>query len=127
MNLYDKLLEAKSVEQQCVAYRVELEELIAKQLGVKEEGSETHTIEEDDNTYKVVVTGVINRRLDVAIWDAVSKKIPENLRPVKYKPEVDIKGMRYIQNNEPEIYTIFAEAMTAKPGKTSVKVEKVKA
>lgn len=43
---------------------------------------------------------------------------------MKYKLEADAKGMKYLIDNEPELWSGIAEAFTTTPGKIQVKVEK---
>lgn len=75
--------------------------------------------------YKVTVTAKVNRTIDVAALNALWPEIPEGARRVfPAKPSLDLKELRYWQNNEPETYARFiAPAITAKPGKPAVKVE----
>lgn len=120
MSIYDDWLEAKAREEKAREDRIAAEEQIVSQLGCKEEGSQSHKLD----GYKVTVTGKINRTLDAAAWDSVADKVPANLSPVKYKPSLDTRGLKYLQQNEPDIYRIVAEAITAKPGKPAIKVEK---
>lgn len=120
MSIYDDWLEAKAREEKAREDRIAAEEKIVSQLGCKEEGSQSHKLD----GYNVTVTGKINRTLDAAAWDSVSDKVPANLSPVKYKPALDTRGLKYLQQNEPDIYRIVAEAITAKPGKPAIKVEK---
>lgn len=113
-------LSAKAVEDNAKEARIAAEEAVVAILGCKEEGSETHK----QYGYKVTITGRVNRTIDQSAWDSVADKIPSHLSPIKYKPALDLKGLRYLQQNEPGIYRIAAEAITATPGKPSVKIEK---
>ena len=45
------------------------------------------------------------------------------LLPLKVKELLDEKRLKYIRNNEPEVYAIFAKALTATPAKPNVTVE----
>lgn len=110
---------AKLVEAGAIKARIDIENKIIAITGAKEEGSKTHPAGE----LKITVTGKINRSLDVVAWDAIAPKVPEQLRPVKYKPEIDIKGLRYLESNEPKIYKLVAQAIVAKPGKTAVEIK----
>lgn len=98
---------------------IETEEKIIALVGNKEEGSQTQKTDQ----FKITTTGVINRRLDPALLDAVIDQIPLHLRPIKTKVELDKKGYAYIKENEPAIYKLLSPAVTIKPGKTSVKIE----
>ncbi len=116
--LSQKWLEYKSAEETAKARRIEIEEAIVTQLGVREEGSQTH----DLGTHKIIVTGVINRTLDKEVWESIKEKIAEDRRPVTYEPKLDVAGVKWLQKNDPDTYRVFAQALTIKPGKTNVKV-----
>lgn len=120
MELFEQWLKAKRQEDDARRMRIELEMMIVDYYGCKDEGSQTHK----EGDFKVTITGKVNRTLDAAAWDSVADKVPANLSPVAYKPSLDLKGLRYLQQNEPEVYRIVAEAITAKPGKPSIKVER---
>lgn len=109
-------IEAKKAEIKANKDRVDLEEELIALLGAKEEGSETHNIDD----FKIAITGRLNRKVD---WDVFDKLgIPVDLQPVKIKRELDLKGLRYLEDNEPSIYKKLAKAMTVEPAKTSVTV-----
>jgi len=99
----------------------DVENRIIKHLGSRDEGSKTH----NEGNYKVTITAKINRVLDTNLWESVKSALPLHLHPVKYKPTLDIKGVRYLQENEPDAYKQVAQAITAKPGKLVVKVVEV--
>jgi len=111
--------EAKKVEDDARKQRVQIESRIIDLIGCKEEGSQTV----DAGDWKIKVTGKINRTLDQAAWEAIAPSIPEALRPVTYKPALDMKGLRYLKDNEPDTYRRIAEAIVAKPGKPAVEVK----
>lgn len=111
--------EAKRDEDESRQARVAIEQQIINLTGCKEEGSQTHRAGE----YRVTVTGKINRTLDRAAWEAIAPHIPEDLRPVEYAPKLDTKGLRYLQENDPNVYRHVCEAVVAKPGKPSVEVK----
>lgn len=109
-------MDAKSQEIAANKRRLEIEEELLSFLTTKTEGSESHQI----GPYKVTLTGRLNRKVD---WDMVKALgVPSALNPVKEKPELDLKGLRYLESNEPEIYKTFCKAMTIEPAKTSVTV-----
>lgn len=120
MTLYEEWLSAKAEEDAARQRRIDLESDIVAEHGCKDEGSATHHAD----GYKITITGRMNRTLDRAAWESIAPDIPENLRPVEYKPSLDVKGLRYLQQNEPALYAKAAEAITAKPGKAAVKIEK---
>lgn len=109
-------MDAKNKEIDANKKRSEIEEELLGLLTSKDEGSTSHQI----GPYKVTLTGRLNRKVD---WDALAKlPIPAGLLPVKQKPELDLKGVRYLEDNEPETFKIFCKAMTIEPAKTSVTV-----
>lgn len=109
-------IEAKKAEIKANKDRVDLEDELIALLGAKEEGSETHNIDD----FKIAITGRLNRKVD---WDVFDKLcIPSDMQPVKVKRELDLKGLRYLEDNEPTIYKKLAKAMTVEPAKTSVTV-----
>ena len=112
---------AKIAEARATAARIDLESQLVALVGVRDEGSQTHR----GDAYKVTITGVINRRVDVAALDAVASAMPRALfeQVFRYKPEVIAAGVRYLMNNEPEAYALAAQAITATPGKPGVKIE----
>lgn len=109
-------MDAKNEEIAANKRRLALEEELLSFLTTKTEGSESHQI----GPYKVTLTGRLNRKVD---WELVKTLgVPDSLSPVKYKPELDLKGFRYLESNEPEIYKTFCKALTVEPAKTSVTV-----
>lgn len=109
-------IEAKKAEIEANKKRVDIEDELIALLGAKTEGSETHNIDD----FKIAITGRLNRKMD---WDVFDKlNIPADMQPVKIKREIDLKGLRYIEDNEPTIYKKLAKAMTVEPAKTSVTV-----
>ena len=117
----DELFQAKAEEDKAKAKRIELEEELIGLVGQKQEGSKTHTIGE----YKITITGVLKRKIDWDMFDAaIAAKIPESLQPVKIKRELDETGVKFLENNEPQIYKVLLPALTIEPGKTNVKITK---
>ena len=112
-------LEAKQMEASWRDTRILMENSILEITGSKPEGSETHSAGE----FKVTVTGKMTRTLDADLWESVKDSIPEDLRPVTYKPSLDLKGLRYLQENKPEIYAIAAKAIETKPAKTAIAIK----
>lgn len=119
LEIAEDLFNAKLDEAKATAKRIALEEELIELVGAKKEGAQTHTI----GDYKVTITGRINRKIDWDVFDkSISSKIPESLHPVKVKRELDETGIRYLENNEPQLYKILAKALTVKPAKTNVTI-----
>ncbi len=110
-------LSAKAIEAKAVADRVAIEEKIVAVTGKKDEGSQTH----DADGFKITVRGVINRKMDWDKWKEVEPQIPAELRPVKQKPELDDKGVKWLQANRPDLYALLP--LETKPGKTGIDIK----
>lgn len=114
--------EAKLKEERAKAERLAAEETLLDLLDFdKLEGSSTSKTE--DGLWKVTLTAKLDRKLDEDAWRLVEERIPAELRPVKAKLELDLKGLKWLEANEPEIYALLAPCLTVKPAKTAVKVE----
>lgn len=119
IEIADELFAAKLAEKEANERRVALEEELIALVGAKEEGAQTHTI----GDFKITITGKLNRKIDWEMFDqSIASKIPESLQPVKVKRELDETGVKYLANNEPQLYKILATALTVKPAKTSVTI-----
>ena len=110
-----KLAESKANEG-----RVEIEQQIIQLIGfVKLEGSQS--VKNKD--FKISLTGKLDRKLDVAAYMLIESQLPENMRPVKTKIDLDITGLKCMEKNEPELAKLVANCVTTKPAKISVKVD----
>ena len=119
-------LEAAKIEEEAAKQkRIDAENALLPFLAEKDEGSVTHRAD----GWKVTVTYGMNRSVDQAAVDAVRAAMPVALFENAFRPKWDlsITGLRYLQNNEPETYAIAAQAITAKPAKPSVCLERVEA
>lgn len=116
----ERVIGLKLQENQAKAARIEAEQALIALCGVKSEGSSTHKGER----YKVMTTGTMYRKVDEAALGAVRERLgPTMFESVfRYKPEVITAGLRYLQSNEPQLYAIAAQAITATPGKPAVEV-----
>jgi hypothetical protein len=110
---------AKQAEDKANAERIRIEEQLSAALDVPTEGSKTHKID----GYKVTLTQPVTRKLDLDAWEKVKGKCPDALVPIKTKIEADAAGMKWLQDNEPQIWKRIASAFETKPGKIGVKVE----
>lgn len=115
--LAESLLRAKAVERKANADRIAAEEALIAALGKRDEGAQTHNID----GFKITITGKVSRKMDWKAWMEIEESIPPALRPVKMKPELDERGVKYLQANEPEIYKLLP--LTVTPAKTAVDVE----
>lgn len=112
-------LEAKAAETKANKARIAIEDDIVALAGKKDEGAQTHAID----GFKVTITGKVSRKMDWDKWAQVKAQIPENLRPVKIKEELDERGVKYLADNEPAIYKLLP--IEVKPAKTAVEIKVV--
>jgi len=112
-------LEAKRDEKKANLRRLDIEAQLAQAIEIKSEGASTTHIE----GYKITATQPISRKVDPVAWEKVKSKLPPILWPVKFKLEADVAGCKYLANNEPELWSMVAEAFEAKPGKIGFKIE----
>lgn len=116
---------AKDAERLANRARLDAEEKLLALIGdLPTEG----TTRRDAGDYQVTVTSSVNRKVDQAKLQTIASQIPEAFaaRLFRWKAEVNTGELRFIQNNEPELYAVVATAIEAKPAKPSVKVEQVK-
>lgn len=112
--------QAKANEKAANAERVALEDQIVAITGKREEGSQTHEVE---GGFKVTVTGKVTRKMDWKEWEKIKSGIPSELHPVKYKPELDEAGVKWLQENNADVYRQLP--IETKPAKTAVDVKVV--
>jgi hypothetical protein len=118
--IVDDLWAAKQAESEAKTKRIELEEELIALLGAKEEGQQKHII----GDYKVTIEGKLLRKIDWKAFDAnIASKIPVAMHPVKMIRELDVTGVKYLANNEPQLYRLLSSALTVTPAKTYVKIE----
>lgn len=111
---------AKAAEAKANKERVAIEEQLIALLGAKEEGSSTHELA---NGLKVTLTGKMSYKADMALLMSLAGALPENMRPIKMEPKLDETGAKYLRNNEPEVWSMLAPAITVSPAKTSVTIK----
>lgn len=112
-------LTAKAEESAANRRRLQIEADIVAKVGARTEGSQTS----EADGFKVTTTGKQSISMDWDKWEQVKATIAANLWPVKTKSEVDAKGVRYLQLNEPEVYAKLP--IEVKPAKTAVEVKAV--
>lgn len=118
-----KLETAKAEETKAREYRIAVENEIIQTVGVKEEGSATMK----SDFYKVTTTTGITRTLDSKKWAEIHPLLPAAIanRVVRQKPELDIRQLKALKDLSPEQYAIVARAVTSKPRKASVRIERL--
>lgn len=79
-----------------------------------------------EDKYKVSISKTMTTKLDQDKYIVVRQTIPSDLRPERIKFDLDKAGYDYLKANNKEIYTLVSDCVTFTPGKTTIKVEKVK-
>lgn len=113
------LKEAKAAETAARNARLEIEELIIDAVGSKEEGA----FNADGDNYRLTTTGKLNRKIDDV--RGLERVLPGDFfkRLVKVSHSIDTKELRYLHDNEPDIYKTVSGYITTKPAKTAVSVK----
>ncbi len=126
MNL-DQLSEeyraAKDAESLARERRYEVERKISELVGTKDEGQITSKTER----FKVTAKHKINRTIDAKKWEEIKDGLDPAiaLHLIKYKPSLDLKGYRWIRDNDPAAFAIVSKAITSKPAKVGISVEEL--
>ena len=118
------LLAAKEAERAATEARIDAEQaLIALAGDLKAEGASTLL----SDAFKVTITTKITRSVDQAKLAEVASQVPAEFgkRLIRWKPDLVLTELRYIEANEPQLYAIVAQAITAKPAKPAVEVKAV--
>lgn len=120
-NLVDQWAAAKREEEAANARRIAIEAAIISQTGEPEEGSQT--VELADGR-KLTVTSKITRTIDEQLWRSVLHDVPEHLRPIVFveTAKLDLKGLRWLRENQPNVYALVSTAITAKKAKSAIAV-----
>lgn len=120
----DCLIAARSDEQLAKERREEAERAVLSHVQPTEEG----TVRADTDSLRVAIRFSVNRSVDTAALAALAPEIPEAIgkRLLRWKPELVMTELRYLESNEPEIFAKVARAITAKPAKPSISIEPTK-
>lgn len=87
--------------------------------------ADDRTTSQKGRFYNVKTVGKINRRIDIAALEQIKQTVPQAIltKAIVLKPAIDLKGLRYLELNEPAYYNEITRAVIAKPAKTAVSVE----
>jgi len=118
--LADQWLMLKEVIQQNQKALLKVEQSLIPLLNSRADGQATTRTPMGK---KIVLKNKNNYTLNGTKLLKVRNKIPADLLPLKTKELLDEKQLKYLRNNEPETYAIFADAITAKPAKPNLTVE----
>lgn len=113
---------AKRDEEAANKRRVAFEVEIIDALGEPDEGSATHELPDGS---RLTITAKVSRTVDAQVWRQVMDRVPDALRPITFEemPKLDLKGLRWLQKNQPAVYQVVAMAITAKKAKSALSVE----
>ena len=117
--LAEQWLQQKTLEDGHRARRVEIEQQMIPHLTEKPEGSATT---ETRFGRKITLTNKNNYKLDDVALEEVIETVPANLLPLKIKTTVDVKQLKYLRNNEPDLFHKIARAFTSSPAKPAIKI-----
>ena len=119
----ERLIQAKAAEQVANHARLVAELEVLDLLG-ELDGEGTTKFEAGD--YKLTVRTSMTRNVDRDVLCQIAPNIPEAIakRVFRWKPELDLKELRYLQSNEVELYGLIAQAITMKSAKPSITVER---
>lgn len=116
---------AKAAEAAATLARRRAEEVVISAMPpLPDEGS----TKAEAGGWKATVTTSIRRTVDADKLAEIAQSIPEAIgkRLIRWSPELVTRELRFVESNEPDIYMALAPAVTAKPGKPAVKVERAK-
>lgn len=117
-----RLALSKEAEAAANAARLEAEQAVLALVGeLPTEG----TTRKDAGALACVITTSIRRKVDADKLTEIAAQIPEEIgkRLIKWKPDLVTAELRYLQNNERELYAVVAQAIEAKPAKPAIRLE----
>jgi len=117
--LAERWLQEKELEDSCKRRRIELETEMLPLLSHRPEGQ---TSTKTNQGRQIVLKTKLNRTLDGVELNKIRDKIPADLLPLQAKEVLDLKRLRYLQNNEPETYRLLAGCITTKPAKPNITI-----
>ena len=112
------ILELKEQEEVAKRQRQILEAQMAAMVATADEGTDRA----EAGRYRITVTSKLNRALDYEAYQALEAEIPEGLRCVRMKPEIDLAKLRAMDLARPGF---SAQFVTTKPAKAAVKIEEM--
>jgi hypothetical protein len=114
---------AKRVEREAQSRRRAAEEALAALIEGEPESTQTETTP----GFRVKVERKVNRSWDTDTLSAIYSDIPSAIRDrlIRTKYEVDVRELRYVENNEPAIYAAVSKALVTKPAKPTVTVDPI--
>jgi len=114
--------DAKQAERNATEKRHSVEKELLKLMSVKEEGRTTAML---TNTIRCIATAKLNYKADLKMLSDLTKSWPEADRPIKTVLEVDETALKRLRHERPETWKKLALAITLKPAKTHITLERV--
>lgn len=120
-HLAERLFEAKNAEREATAARIEIEEEILILLPAREEGSDSRLL---SNGLKLKTIGKLIYKVDLDQLIQITASWPDGFRPIKTEIKADDAILKAIRAQRPDMWREIADAVTIKPAKTAITVEK---
>lgn len=117
--LAEQWLQQKTLEDNCKARRIEIEQQMIPLLSQNSEGSATT---ETSYGRKITLTNKNNYKLDEIALREIRNHVPPNLLPLKITQALDVTRLKYLRLNEPEVYRTVSTAVTKSPAKPYIKI-----
>lgn len=111
----------KSAEQSAQAARRAVEDELIKLIDRRDEGTSKRKAGRAEIAAQFGVTYSVDADALARIADQVPPEIQK--RVIRWKPAVDARELKYLRNNEPQIYAVLAQAIEAKPGRPTFTVK----
>ena len=122
----DQLAESWIMQKKCEEgarqKRLEIEQRMLPLLEQKVEGQATTTTRHNK---KIVVKKRIKRSFDAKALSQIRNQIPTDMLPLKISEVLDVKRMKYLQNNEPETFKLFERCIVSQPEKPNISIETI--
>lgn len=116
------LEKAKAEESAAKANRLKIEDAIAAEIGVKDEGTTTQKTE----FYKISTTGGVTRKItDLVQLMGAAGELSNSL--VRTKHELNTTQLKAIRTGNPDLYIEISRFIETTPRKPSIKVEQIEA
>jgi hypothetical protein len=117
MKLIDDILKLKEREKKLKEKREGLEAKLAKKFEIDLGRSKT----QEFGDKKVTLKSPLYYKVDSDKWIDIRSKVPPGLNPIRTKFDLDVAGYKYLEANEPEVFSLISDAITVTEGKLQFK------
>ena len=118
--LAERWIQEKTLEEGARKRRIELENEMLPLCGTKHDGQATTTTKHGK---KITVNTKMNRKLDGKKLLEIRKDIPAALLPVRVTHALDNKLLKYLANNEPDVFEKFSRCIITKPATANFRID----